>query len=388
MLSKASFLTFLVVALSLFACGQVTSESIKTASSSPSQDKSYNGTPDDFELRQTEKLLGVRLQNFPEPQGPTKFDDLSPNRPSLQFTAKEQPVSGPTPQPSYERRPIVNAKAPDGSVYEAYCTRDLSAVIAGSYRPSTPDNTRQIYGTHYGYAYTPEDVYIGKRVAGRLQTALFFPDVGSHDTAPHHLAIDNNGMVHLIVADVNIYQDNRLDLYWVIGDPATGKWNCAEVSTQQTFGFGKWQFWVEGSIDKMDKNVVLGLFNYSGHDGFDEMDIEWARWGNARYPNCNYTVWPAQQGFNNFSFAKEITLSSNNTTQRFTSTANSVLFQTLQGFKDDNTNQIATATCTAPPNSISTLPMPAFINLWLFQGHAPSNKKGVEIIIHKFTYTP
>lgn len=235
MLSKASFLTFLVVALSLLACGQVTSESIKTASSSPSQDKSYNGTPDDFELRQTEKLLGVRLQNFPEPQGPTKFDDLSPNRPSLQFTAKEQPVSGPTPQPSYERRPIVNAKAPDGSVYEAYCTRDLSAVIAGSHRQSTPDNTRQMYGTHYGYAYTPEDVYIGKRVAGRLQTALFFPDVGSHDTAPHHLAIDNNGMVHLIVADVNIYQDNRLDLYWVIGDPATGKWTAAWLVDRRGF---------------------------------------------------------------------------------------------------------------------------------------------------------
>ena len=195
---------------------------------------------------------------------------------------------------------------------------------------------------------------------------------GPNNWSKGNVWVDSSGFLHLKISK----------------DPSTGKWLCAEVSTQQTFLYGKWQFWVEGRIDNMDKNVVLGLFNYSGHDGFDEMDIEWARWGNNRYPNCNYTVWPAQQDINNFSFTKEITLSANNTTQRFTRTSNSVLFQTLQGFKDDNSNQIAMATCTAPPNSISTLPMPAFINLWLFQGHAPSNKKGVEIIIHKFTYTP
>ena len=90
MLSKVSFLTFLVVALSLFACSQATSESIKTASSSPSQDKS----PDDFELRQTEKLLGVRLQNFPEPQGPTfaccESEILYPQR-ALHKESKEMP---------------------------------------------------------------------------------------------------------------------------------------------------------------------------------------------------------------------------------------------------------------------------------------------------------
>jgi len=32
--------------------------------------------------------------------------------------------------------------------------------------------------------------------------------------------------------------------------------------------------------------------------------------------------------------------------------------------------------------------MPVYINLWLFQGKAPSDKKEVEIIIHQFTFTP
>lgn len=233
--TKVSFLKFLVVALTLFACGEATRESITPASSSPSQNKPSDGTPDDFEIRQTEKLLGVRLQNFPGPQGPTKFDELPRNISALKFTVQEQPVSGPAPQPSYETRSILKAEAPDGSVYEAYCTRNSAEVILGSHQPSTAENTRQLYGTHHGYGYTPADVYIGKRVGGRIKTTLLFPDAGSHLTAPHHLAIDNKGLVHLIVADVNIFQDNRLDLYWVIGDPRSGKWTAAWLIDRREF---------------------------------------------------------------------------------------------------------------------------------------------------------
>jgi hypothetical protein len=197
---------------------------------------------------------------------------------------------------------------------------------------------------------------------------------GPNNWSRNNVWLDSNGYLHLKITK----------------DSATGKWYCAEVSTQQSFGFGKWQFWVEGRIDKMDKNVVLGLFNYSGNDGFDEMDIEWARWGNKNYPNCNYTVWPAQTGFNNYSYTKEVALKGKNTTQRFTRTSKSVYFESLQGFTNisDTSKLLASATCTNPPNSISTLQMPAYINLWLFQGRAPVNGKEVEIIIHKFTYTP
>jgi hypothetical protein len=59
--------------------------------------------------------------------------------------------------------------------------------------------------------------------------------MGLHTTAPHSLAIDSNGMAHLVVADVNTSQDNRLDLYWVIGDPKTGKWNAAWLIDRRGF---------------------------------------------------------------------------------------------------------------------------------------------------------
>lgn len=187
----------------------------------------------------------------------------------------------------------------------------------------------------------------------------------------------------------NVWVDSNGWLHLRISKNATGKkWLCAEVQCTQSFGYGTYQWQVEGAIDKLDKNVVLGLFNYSGNDGFDEMDIEFARWGNASYPNLNYTVWPAQTGFSNYSYTQNFTLTGTYTTQRFTRSSNSVVFKSLGGFYNDDTNLYATSACTSPSYSISTLAMPVYMNLWLFKGRAPSNGLGEEIVIHSFTYTP
>lgn len=130
----------------------------------------------------------------------------------------------------------MTARAPDGTIYEAYCGRDDASEIApGHGYVSTFENRRQRYDTHHGYGYMPQNVFIGRREDGRIRPTLFFRDVGSHTTSPHYLAIDRQGMVHL--ADVNISQDNRLDLYWVIGDPKTGR-NSAWLIDRR--GFTSW----------------------------------------------------------------------------------------------------------------------------------------------------
>ncbi|MCM3869649.1 MAG: hypothetical protein ND895_02975 [Pyrinomonadaceae bacterium] len=193
----------------------------------------------EFEATQTEKLLGVPVKNFPAPQGLTGFDELPINAPAFKFKLTGRPLSGPPPRVSFETRPIVEARAPDGSMYEAYCGRDdVAEITPGHGFVSNFENTRQRYDTHYGYGYQPENVYIGKREAGRITPTLFFRDVGSHTTAPHYLAIDSESLAHLVVADVNISQNNRLDLYWVIGDPRSGKWKAAWLIDRR--GFTSW----------------------------------------------------------------------------------------------------------------------------------------------------
>lgn len=193
---------------------------------------------------------------------------------------------------------------------------------------------------------------------------------GPNYWSANNVWVDANGWLHLKISKAN------------------GKWKCAEIWSQQNFGYGAYQWQVEGRVDQLDKNVVLGLFNYSGNDGFDEMDIEFARWGNVRYPNLNYTVWPAEAGYNNFSYTQEFSLTGTYTTHRFIRSSNSVVFKSMHGFTNTDTNLFATATCTQPPNSISALAMPVHLNLWLFKGMAPSDGKSVEIIIHSFKYIP
>lgn len=229
----------------------------------------------DFEAKQTPKLLGVPVQNFPAPQGLSGYDDLPPNRPRLRFSVTERSPKLPPPKAPYETRSIVKAQAPDGSTYEALITRDEEELTPGHGFVSTYENRRQMYGTHHGYEYSPQNVYIGRRVNGLLKPLLFFRDIGSHDTAPHHFAIDNKGMVHLAVADVNIFQDNRLDLYAVIGDPATGKWTNAWLIDRRGFTSSS-RTWTGAWSDKV--NLLWNWCDESIHKNAPGMGIFHVQW--------------------------------------------------------------------------------------------------------------
>lgn len=198
------------------------------------------------ERSQTEKLLGVSVNDFPAPQGVNGFDEVPENASEFKFTFLRVPFSGAKPKPWYESVSSVYASAPDGTLWEAFCgyagaeravSPELDTRPDALTRPklvdpyngfvSSPKYTRQSYSSHLGYAFSPKDIFIGKREGSRLKTVLFFRDVGSHTTAPHDLAIDNSGDAHLVVADVNISDNNSLDLYWFTGSLITGKWTSA-----------------------------------------------------------------------------------------------------------------------------------------------------------------
>ncbi|HLV80643.1 MAG TPA: glycoside hydrolase family 16 protein [Chthonomonadaceae bacterium] len=201
---------------------------------------------------------------------------------------------------------------------------------------------------------------------------------GPNQWDPANVWVDSAGQLHLKIADNG------------------GQWTCAELWTQKRLGFGRYQFDVIGRIDQFDPNVVLGLFNYPtpdvGPDGTNEIDIEFAQWGNSQAPNGNYTVWPAQTGLtppsNSYTF--NFTLTTSKTTQRSTRQSTQISFQSLSGFQSGNTGQYA-SWVFAPSDYLQRIPQqaePVHINLWLFQGHAPTNGQEVEIIIKRFTFKP
>jgi hypothetical protein len=136
---------------------------------------------------------------------------------------------------------------------------------------------------------------------------------------------------------------------------------------------------------------VLGLFNYPtsaiGPDGTNEIDIEFAKWGDQKNKIGNFTVWPAVLGYPHWTYPYAIALTGTYTTHRFTWSSTGITFQSLNGWRTDDTNVIAAQTFAPLESTVSLIPQsaePIHMNLWLFKGNPPGNKKNVEVIISKF----
>ena len=200
---------------------------------------------------------------------------------------------------------------------------------------------------------------------------------GDGGPGPNHWSennawVDTSGQLHLTISKIN------------------RKWYCAEVFSNEKLGFGHYQWQVIGRVDKLDKNVVLGLFPYLGPSGRNEIDIEMAKWGKVNNKMGNFTVWPAKSGTpkntnKRFSFS----LNGDYTTHRFNWQSTSIFFQMLHGHRTDNNHEIAHWNFK-PDHYLEEIPqqaMPVHMNLWLFKGSAPSDGNEVEIIIKSFRYS-
>jgi hypothetical protein len=190
----------------------------------------------------------------------------------------------------------------------------------------------------------------------------------------------------------NVWLDSATNLHLKISQRG-GKWSCAEITMRKRLGFGRYEFQTAGRLDLLDDNVVLGLFNYptadAGPDGTHEIDIEFARWGSATNPMGNFTVWPAQQGLKHMTKPFVFSLAGDRSTHRFTWRRGQVLFQSLQGHRDDDGEELSRWLYQPkePTRSISQQAMPVHVNLWLFRGLPPKNGLEVEVILHGFKFT-
>ena len=171
-----------------------------------------------------------------------------------------------------------------------------------------------------------------------------------------------------------------------------GQWFCAEVFLDQRLAFGRYEFELLGRPDQFDDNVVLGLFNYTvpdvGPDGTNEIDIEFATWSGAQSEHGNFTVWPAFVGPGPVSYAYDATLKGEQSLHRFDWGSGSVVFDSYDGWSADPGARIGHF-AYAPLSPLPTVPqqpIPVHMNLWLFQGNAPTDGQDVEIVVTGFRY--
>jgi hypothetical protein len=167
-----------------------------------------------------------------------------------------------------------------------------------------------------------------------------------------------------------------------------GQFYLTIYNSNEEFCFGQYQWYVIGRVDKLDKNVVLGLFPYLGPSGQNEIDIEMTKWGNVYGKMGNFTVWPAKKVLPKTTKPFSVSLNGDYTTHGFNWQSTSVFFQMLHGHRIDNQYEIWNWYFKPLRylDYIPQLPMQTHMNLRLFKDRPPSDGKEVEIIVKSFQF--
>lgn len=184
--------------------------------------------------------------------------------------------------------------------------------------------------------------------------------------------LDNNGQLHLKIT--------------LIG----GKWYCAEVISQNNFGYGKYIFYLSSRVDQLNENIVLGLFTWDDAPEYNhrEIDIEFSKWGEQVNDNSQFVVQPWDIPGNMYRFNTQ--LNDNFSTHSFSWDNESIFFQSLHGhYSTPSNNDYIIKEWNYTGNYVPiTGNENARINLWLFNGSSPSDNNEVEVIINKFEFIP
>jgi len=167
-----------------------------------------------------------------------------------------------------------------------------------------------------------------------------------------------------------------------------GNWYCAEISTVLPLGFGTFSFNLNGAIDTLDPNVVLGMFCYGNTDSFNEIDIEVARFDSTK--NLYFSVYPDTNSPTKQYQSKAFAFSLPDGTysqHQFDWNANRIVFSSDYGHPSINKGRMATWTVPIDTSfTVPQTPLYLHINLWLRGGQPPTNGQTVQVIINSITH--
>jgi hypothetical protein len=187
----------------------------------------------------------------------------------------------------------------------------------------------------------------------------------------------------------NIWVDAQGSLHLKI-TYTNNTWQCAEIISTRSFGFGQYRFTVAAPVNGLDPSVVLGMFTWSDDTAYNdrEIDMELSRW-NYAFGTTNvedFAVAPYNTGqVQRFSMPAGVT----NSTHSFIWQPTNIAFQTLNGnfaSPPASSNFLQSWNCSlgVPPAGGEQV----HINLWLNQGNAPVNGQSAEVVISSFAFVP
>ena len=190
---------------------------------------------------------------------------------------------------------------------------------------------------------------------------LIGPGPNFFNDSSQNVWVDSNGSLHLRITH-EICKD---------------AWYCAEVFSIESFGYGTYEFILAPDFETLDRNVVLGLFTYL--DDFNEIDIEFAKWGQIENDNGQYAIQPSWKLNHKKRF--DFDPQGEDSIHGFKWCKNAIQFWSYTKNKGFCWTYYGPGIPTPSAEHVN-------MNLWLMQGLAPSNKLETEVIVKSFKFIP
>lgn len=191
------------------------------------------------------------------------------------------------------------------------------------------------------------------------------PGPNYFSASPENVWVDAAGRLHLRITLRN------------------GRWSCAEVIGTQTLGYGTYVFEIASPVADLDRNVVLGLFTWNDKPAYAhrEIDVEFARWGNAADPtNAQYVVQPYDVAGHLHRLTQPSPAAP--TVHGFTWRPGRIDFASSDLLAwDHDWSYVGSDVPRSGGERVR-------LNLWLFGGASPANGQEVEVVVTGFTFTP
>jgi hypothetical protein len=263
---------------------------------------------------------------------------------------------------------------------DQYATQIIAFLVPNGYQPPLEQGGQclpfDVYQNSYAKAIRYEKIsFAGYNWWVKRHYERVGPGPNYFSSSQENVWVDPNGYLHLKI----IQKD--------------GKWYCSEAIADGSFGYGTYIFTIQGRIDLLDENIVLGLFTWEDcvpQYHYREIDIELSRWGNPKNDNAQFVVQPWDTPGNMIRFNVDLAAGPNETTQIFTWCHNSIRFRSYLGnfcIVPPTENIVSSWSYTGndlPPHGGEN----PRINFWLINGNAPNNGQDAEIVIKSFKYLP
>lgn len=206
---------------------------------------------------------------------------------------------------------------------------------------------------------------------------FYGPGPNSFDSGVNAVNVDANGRLHLTIRKVNT------------------TWFSTEVVLEEPLGYGDYVFTTRGRLDNFALTTVLGMFlweygacydpAYLWWNPYNEIDIEWSRWGVAGNANAQFVAQPFDTPGNltrfNVAFT-DTTLMSH--AMRWS--GDRVEYRVWRGGPDAESPLTRVVQWTYSGPHVPRLESPrVHLNMWQFNGPPTATQ---ETVFENFTFRP